>query len=135
MVLSYLYQNSNTGCVFNYTDSFWVMDTVKTALGRIDGICKEVKLWDAATAFKSTGAGVWYSPTSGLVIDSMGKINPRNSNSGSYSVYKHSRNSQGCDYQSEGQISIAPAVLGISGSLSVTGGKVPLLVNFLLEQK
>jgi hypothetical protein len=116
--------------VFNHADSFWVTDTVKTALGRIDGICKETKLWDAPVAFKSSSAGVWYSPTSGLAIDSMGRISPKNSNSGSYSVYKHSRNSQGCDYQSEGQISIAPAVLSISGTLSITSGKVPLLVNF-----
>jgi hypothetical protein len=116
--------------VFNHADSFWVTDTVKTALGRIDGICKETKLWDAPVAFKSTSAGVWYSPTSGLAIDSMGRISPKNSNSGSYSVYKHSRNSQGCDYQSEGQISIAPAVLSISGTLSATSGKVPLKVNF-----
>jgi hypothetical protein len=130
VILNYFYQNSNTGCVFNHADSFWVTDTVKTALGRIDGICKETKLWDAPVAFKSSSAGVWYSPTSGLAIDSMGRISPKNSNSGSYSVYKHSRNSQGCDYQSEGQISIAPAVLSISGTLSITSGKVPLLVNF-----
>jgi hypothetical protein len=130
VILNYFYQNSNTGCVFNHADSFWVTDTVKTALGRIDGICKETKLWDAPVAFKSSSAGVWYSPTSGLAIDSMGRISPKNSNSGSYSVYKHSRNSQGCDYQSEGQISIAPAVLSISGTLSATSGKVPLKVNF-----
>jgi hypothetical protein len=60
----------------------------------------------------------------------MGRISPKNSNSGSYSVYKHSRNSQGCDYQSEGQISIAPAVLSISGTLSATVGKPPLKVDF-----
>jgi PKD repeat protein len=45
-------------------------------------------------------------------------------------VNKHYTNSQGCDYQSEGQITIAPAVLSISGTLSITSGKVPLLVNF-----
>jgi hypothetical protein len=45
-------------------------------------------------------------------------------------VNKHYTNSQGCDYQSEGQISIAPAVLSISGTLSATSGKVPLKVNF-----
>jgi hypothetical protein len=130
LVLNYLYQNSKTGCVFNHADSFWVTDTLKTTLGRIDGICKETKFWDAPVAFKSSSAGVWYSPTSGLAIDSMGRISPKNSNSGSYSVYKHSRNSQGCDYLDEGQISIAPAVLSISGTLSITSGKVPLLVNF-----
>jgi len=43
---------------------------------------------------------------------------------------KQYTNSQGCDYQSEGQISIAPGVLSISGTLSATSGKVPLKVNF-----
>ena len=130
LVLNYLYQNIKTGCTFNYADSFLVTDTVKTTLGRIDGICKETKLWDAPVAFKSSSAGVWYSPTSGLAIDSMGRINPRNSSAGTFKVNKHSKNAAGCDYQSEGQISIAPAVLSISGTLSITSGKVPLLVNF-----
>jgi hypothetical protein len=130
VILNYFYQNSNTGCAFNHADSFWVTDTLKTTLGRIDGICKEAKLWDAPVAFKSSSAGVWYSPTSGLAIDSMGRINPRNSSAGTFKVNKHSKNAAGCDYQSEGQISIAPAVLGISGTLSITSGKVPLLVNF-----
>jgi hypothetical protein len=107
-----------------------VTDTVKTALGRIDGICKETKLWDAPKEFKSASSGFWYSPTSGLAIDSMGRINPRNSSAGTFKVNKHSKNAAGCDYQSEGQISIAPAVLSISGTLSITSGKVPLLVNF-----
>jgi hypothetical protein len=130
LVLNYLYQNIKTGCTFNYADSFLVTDTVKTTLGRIDGICKETKLWDAPVAFKSSSTSVWYSPTSGLAIDSMGRINPRNSSAGTFKVNKHSKNAAGCDYQSEGQISIAPAVLSISGSLSITSGKVPLLVNF-----
>jgi hypothetical protein len=130
LVLNYLYQNIKTGCAFNHVDSFWVTDTVKTALGRIDGICKETKLWDAPVAFKSSSAGVWYSPTSGLAIDSMGRINPRNSSAGTFKVNKHSKNAAGCDYQSEGQISISTAVLNLSGSLSITSGKVPLLVNF-----
>jgi hypothetical protein len=130
LVLNYLYQNIKTGCAFNYADSFWVSDTVKTNLGSVSSICKEVKLWDAPVAFKSSSAGVWYSPTSGLAIDSMGRINPRNSSAGTFKVNKHSKNAAGCDYQSEGQISIAPAVLSISGTLSVTSGKVPLLVNF-----
>jgi len=130
LVLNYLYQNIKTGCAFNHADSFWVTDTVKTALGRIDGICKETKLWDAPVAFKSSSAGVWHSPTSGLAIDSMGRINPRNSSAGTFKVNKHYTNSQGCDYLDEGQISIAPAVLSISGTLSITSGKVPLLVNF-----
>jgi len=60
----------------------------------------------------------------------MGRITPRNSSAGTFKVNKHYTNSQGCDYQSEGQISIAPAVLSISGTLSTTSGKVPLLVNF-----
>jgi hypothetical protein len=130
VTLNYFYQNSNTGCVLNHTDSFWVSDTLKTALGRIDGICKETKLWDAPKEFKSASAGVWYSPTAGLAIDSMGRINPRNSSAGTFKVNKHYTNSQGCDYQSEGEISIAPAVLSISGTLSATSGKVPLMVNF-----
>ncbi len=130
LVLNYLYQNSKTGCAFNYVDSFWVSDTVKADLGSVDGICKEAKLWDAPVAFKSTSAGVWYSPTSGLAIDSMGRINPRNSSAGTFTVNKHSKNAAGCDYQSEGKISIATAVLNLSGSLSVTSGKVPLFVNF-----
>jgi hypothetical protein len=130
LVLNYLYQNSKTGCVFNHADSFWVSDTVKINLGSVSSICKEVKLWDAPVAFKSSSAGVWYSPTSGLAIDSMGRITPRNSSAGTFKVNKHYTNSQGCDYQSEGQISIATAVLNLSGSLSVTSGKVPLLVNF-----
>jgi hypothetical protein len=128
--LTYVYDNTATKCLYAQTDSFWVTDTVKTALGRIDGICKETKLWDAPVAFKSSSAGVWYSPTSGLAIDSMGRINPRNSSAGTFKVNKHSKNAAGCDYQSEGQISIAPAVLSISGTLSITSGKVPLLVNF-----
>jgi hypothetical protein len=128
--LTYVYDNTATKCLYAQTDSFWVTDTVKTALGRIDGICKETKLWDAPVAFKSSSAGVWYSPTSGLAIDSMGRINPRNSSAGTFRVNKHSKNAAGCDYQSEGQISIAPAVLSISGTLSITSGKVPLLVNF-----
>jgi hypothetical protein len=128
--LTYVYDNTATKCLYAQTDSFWVTDTVKTALGRIDGICKETKLWDAPVAFKSSSAGVWYSPTSGLAIDSMGRINPRNSSAGTFKVNKHSKNAAGCDYQDEGQISIAPAVLSISGTLSITSGKVPLLVNF-----
>ncbi|NBX87610.1 MAG: T9SS C-terminal target domain-containing protein, partial [Bacteroidetes bacterium] len=130
LFLNYAYYNRNTGCTFYYADSFWVTDTVKTNLGSVNSICKETKLWDAPTSFKSTGAGVWYTPNTGLAIDSTGKINPRNSNSGSYSVYKHSKNSQGCDYQSEGQITIAPAVLNLSGMMSQTVGKPPLKVNF-----
>ena len=130
VILNYFYQNSNTGCVLNHTDSFWVTDTLKTTLSRIDGICKETKLWDAPKEFKSASAGVWYSPTAGLAIDSMGRITPRNSSAGTFNVNKHFTNSQGCDYQSEGQISIAPAVLNISGTLSATSGKVPLKVNF-----
>ena len=130
VILNYFYQNSNTGCAFNHADSFWVTDTLKTTLSRIDGICKETKLWDAPKEFKSASAGVWYSPTAGLAIDSMGRITPRNSSAGTFKVNKHYKNSQGCDYQSEGQISIAPAVLSISGTLSATSGKVPLKVNF-----
>ena len=99
-------------------------------MGRIDGICKETKLWNAPKEFKSASAGVWYSPTGGLAIDSMGRINPRNSSAGTFKVNKHSKNALGCDYQSEGQISIAPAVLSISGTLSASAGKVPLIVNF-----
>ena len=128
--LTYIYDNTTTKCLYGRSDSFWVTDTVKTALGRIDGICKEAKLWDASTSFKSVGPGIWYSNGSGLAIDSAGKINPRTSSSGSYPIYKHYKTSQGCDYQSEGQISIAPAVLSISGTLSATVGKPPLTVNF-----
>jgi hypothetical protein len=130
VILNYFYQNSNTGCVLNHADSFWVTDTLKTDLGSVNAICKETKLWDAPKEFKSASAGVWYSPTAGLAIDSMGRINPRNSSAGTFKVNKHYTNSQGCDYQSEGQISIAPAVLSISGTLSATSGKVPLKVNF-----
>jgi hypothetical protein len=130
VILNYFYQNSNTACAFNHTDSFWVSDTLKTTLGRIDGICKELKLWNAPSEFKSASAGIWYSPTGGLAIDSMGRINPRNSSAGTFKVNKHSKNALGCDYQSEGQISIAPTVLSISGTLSATSGKVPLIVNF-----
>jgi hypothetical protein len=130
VILNYFYQNSNTGCAFNHADSFWVTDTLKTTLGRIDGICKETKLWDAPKEFKSASSGVWYSTASGLAIDSMGRISPRNSSAGTFKVNKYYKNSQGCDYQSEGQITIAPAVLSISGTLSATSGKVPLLVNF-----
>jgi len=128
--LTYIYDNTATKCLYGRTDSFWVTDTVKTALGSVNGICKETKFWDAPTSFKSSGAGVWYTPNIGLAIDTTGKINPRNSNSGSYSVYKYSSNSQGCDYQSEGQITIAPAVLNLSGMMSQTVGKPPLKVNF-----
>jgi hypothetical protein len=130
VILNYFYQNSNTGCAFNHGDSFWVTDTVKTNLGSVIGICKETKLWEADKEFKSSSAGVWHSTASGLVIDSMGRINPRNSVAGTFKVNKHYTNSLGCDYQSEGQISIAPAVLNISGTLSATSGKVPLKVNF-----
>ena len=128
--LTYIYENAATKCLYIRSDSFWVTDTIKTNLGRIDGICKETKLWDAPKEFKSTSAGVWYSPTSGLAIDSTGRINPRNSSAGTFTVNKHSKNASGCDYQSEGQISIAPAVLSISGTLSASAGKVPLIVNF-----
>jgi hypothetical protein len=128
--LTYIYDNTATKCLYGRTDSFWVTDTVKTALGSVNGICKEAKLWDADKEFKSSGVGTWYSPYTGLALDTTGKINPRNSNSGSYSVYKYSRNSQGCDYQSEGQITIAPAVLNLSGMMSQTLGKPPLKVNF-----
>jgi hypothetical protein len=130
VILNYFYQNSNTGCVLNHADSFWVTDTLKTDLGSVNAICKETKLWDADKEFKTSSAGVWYSPTAGLAIDSMGRINPRNSSAGTFKVNKHFTNSQGCDYQSEGQISIAPAVLSINGKLSATSGKVPLKVNF-----
>ena len=128
--LTYVYDNTATKCLYAQTDSFWVTDTVKTALGSVNGICKEAKLWDADKEFKSSGVGTWYSPYTGLALDTTGKINPRNSNSGSYSVYEYSRNSQGCDYQSEGQITIAPAVLNLSGMMSQTVGKPPLKVNF-----
>ena len=130
VILNYFYQNSNTGCVLNHADSFWVTDTLKTDLGSVNAICKETKLWDADKEFKTSSAGVWYSPTAGLAIDSMGRINPRNSSAGTFKLNKQYTNSQGCDYQSEGQISIAPAVLNISGRLSATSGKVPLKVNF-----
>ncbi len=130
VILNYFYQNSNTGCVLNHADSFWVTDTLKTALGSVTDICKETKLWDADKEFKTSSAGVWYSPTAGLAIDSMGRINPQNSGAGKFKVKKHSINASGCDYQSEGQISIAPAVLSISGTLSATACKVPLIVNF-----
>jgi len=128
--LTYIYDNTATKCLYGRTDSFWVTDTVKTNLGIVNGICKETKLWDAPVAFKSSSAGVWYSPTGGLAIDSMGRINPRNSSAGTFKVNKHYKNASGCDYQSEGQISIAPAVLSISGTLSASAGKVPLIVNF-----
>ena len=128
--LTYVYDNTATKCLYGRTDSFWVTDTVKTNLGIVNGICKETKLWDAPVAFKSSSAGVWYSPTGGLAIDSMGRINPRNSSAGTFKVNKHYKNASGCDYQSEGQISIAPAVLSISGTLSASAGKVPLIVNF-----
>jgi hypothetical protein len=128
--LTYIYDNTATKCLYGRTDSFWVTDTVKTNLGSVNGICKEAKLWDADKEFKTTGVGTWYSPYTGLALDTTGKINPRNSNSGSYSVYKYSSNSQGCDYQSEGQITIAPAVLNLSGMMSQTLGKPPLKVNF-----
>ena len=130
VILNYFYQNSNTGCVLNHADSFWVTDTLKTALGSVTDICKETKLWDADKEFKTSSAGVWYSPTAGLAIDSMGRINPQNSGAGKFKVKKHSINASGCDDQSEGQISIAPAVLSISGTLSASSGKVPLIVNF-----
>jgi len=128
--LTYIYENAATKCLYIRSDSFWVTDTVKTNLGRFDGICKELKLWNAPKEFKSASAGVWYSPTGGLAIDSMGRINPRNSSAGTFKVNKHSKNALGCDYQSEGQISIAPTVLSISGTLSASAGKVPLIVNF-----
>jgi hypothetical protein len=128
--LTYVYDNTATKCLYAQTDSFWVTDTVKTALGRIDGICKETKLWDAPSAFKLTGPGIWYNNGSGLTIDSTGKINPRNSSAGTYTVNKYFKNTSGCDYQSEGQITIAPAVLNLSGMMSQTVGKPPLKVNF-----
>ena len=128
--LTYIYENASTKCLYIRSDSFGVTDTVKTALGSVNGICKETKLWDAPVAFKSSSAGVWYSPNGGLAIDSMGRINPRNSSAGTFKVNKYYKNALGCDYQSEGQISIAPAVLSISGTLSASAGKVPLTVNF-----
>lgn len=76
VILNYFYQNSNTGCALNHTDSFWVTDTVKMVLASVTDICKETKLWDAPKEFKSASAGVWYSPTAGLAIDSMGRITP-----------------------------------------------------------
>jgi hypothetical protein len=128
--LTYIYDNTATKCLYGRTDSFWVTDTVKTALGSVNGICKETKLWDAPIAFKSTGPGIWYNNGSGLTIDSTGKISPRKSSSGTYTVNKYFKNASGCDYQSEGQITIAPAVLNLSGMMSQTVGKPPLKVNF-----
>jgi hypothetical protein len=128
--LTYIYDNTATKCLYGRTDSFWVTDTVKTALGRVNGICKETKFWDAPIAFKLTGPGIWYNNGSGLTIDSTGKISPRNSSAGTYTVNKYFKNTSGCDYQSEGQITIAPAVLNLSGMMSQTVGKPPLKVNF-----
>jgi hypothetical protein len=128
--LTYIYDNTATKCLYGRTDSFWVTDTVKTALGSVNGICKEAKLWDAPIAFKLTGPGIWYNNGSGLTIDSTGKISPRNSSAGTYTVNKYFKNTSGCDYQSEGQITIAPAVLNLSGMMSQTVGKPPLKVNF-----
>ena len=128
--LTYIYDNTATKCVYGRTDSFWVTDTVKTALGSVNGICKETKLWDAPTTFKTTGPGIWYNNGSGLTIDTAGKISPRKSSAGTYTVNKYYRNTSGCDYQSEGQITIAPAVLNLSGMMSQTVGKPPLKVNF-----
>lgn len=128
--LTYIYENASTKCLYIRSDSFGVTDTVKTNLGSVNGICKETKLWDAPSAFKSTGPGIWYNNGSGLAIDSTGKISPRKSSAGTYTVNKYFKNASGCDYQSEGQISIAPAVLSISGTLSTSAGKVPLIVNF-----
>ncbi len=128
--LTYIYDNTATKCLYGRTDSFWVSDTVKTNLGSVNGICKETKLWDAPIAFKSTGPGIWYNNGSGLTIDSTGKISPRKSSAGTYTVNKYFKNTSGCDYQSEGQITIAPAVLNLSGMMSQTVGKPPLKVNF-----
>ena len=127
---TYQYNNPDSKCNFVRSDSFWVTDTIKSVLGGVDVICKETKHWNAPTAFGLMGTGVWYSPNSALAIDSTGWIHPSNSNSGNFKVYRHSKNSQGCDYQSEGVITIAPKVLNISGTLSATFGKPPLLVNF-----
>jgi len=128
--LTYIYDNTATKCLYGRTDSFWVTDTVKTNLGSVNGICKETKFWDAPIAFKLTGPGIWYNNGSGLTIDSTGKISPRNSSAGTYTVNKYFKNTSGCDYQSEGQITIAPAVLNLSGMMSQTLGKPPLKVNF-----
>jgi hypothetical protein len=128
--LTYIYENASTKCLYIRSDSFGVTDTVKTNLGSVNGICMETKLWDAPIAFKSTGPGIWYNNGSGLTIDSTGKISPRKSSSGTYTVNKYFKNASGCDYQSEGQITIAPAVLNLSGMMSQTVGKPPLKVNF-----
>ena len=128
--LTYIYENASTKCLYIRSDSFGVTDTVKTNLGSVNGICKETKLWDAPSAFKSTGPGIWYNNGSGLTIDSTGKISPRKSSAGTYTVNKYFKNASGCDYQSEGQITIAPAVLNLSGMMSQTVGKPPLKVNF-----
>ena len=128
--LTYIYENASTKCLYIRSDSFGVTDTVKTNLGMVNGICKETKLWDAPTTFKSTGPGIWYNNGSGLTIDSTGKISPRKSSAGTYTVNKYYKNASGCDYQSEGQITIAPAVLNLSGMMSQTVGKPPLKVNF-----
>ncbi|GDX50596.1 hypothetical protein LBMAG26_14550 [Bacteroidota bacterium] len=130
--LTYIYENASTKCLYIRSDSFWVTDTVKTNLGSVNGICKETKLWDAPSAFKSTGPGIWYNngSGSGLTIDSTGKISPRKSSAGTYTVNKYFKNASGCDYQSEGQITIAPAVLNLSGMMSQTVGKPSLKVNF-----
>ncbi len=128
--LTYIYDNTATKCLYGRTDSFWVTDTVKTNLGIVNGICKETKLWDAPTTFKTTGPGIWYNNGSGLTIDTSGKISPRKSSAGTYTVNKYFKNTSGCDYQSEGQITIAPAVLNLSGMMSQTVGKPPLKVNF-----
>jgi hypothetical protein len=128
--LTYIYENASTKCLYIRSDSFGVTDTVKTNLGSVNGICKETKLWDAPTTFKTTGPGIWYNNGSGLTIDTSGKISPRKSSSGTYTVNKHFKNASGCDYQSEGQITIAPAVLNLSGMMSQTVGKPPLKVNF-----
>ncbi len=128
--LTYIYENASTKCLYIRSDSFGVTDTVKTNLGSVNGICKETKLWDAPSAFKSTGPGIWYNNGSGLAIDSTGKISPRKSSAGTYTVNKYFKNASGCDYQSEGQITIAPAVLNLSGMMSQTVGKPSLKVNF-----
>jgi hypothetical protein len=128
--LTYIYENASTKCLYIRSDSFGVTDTVKTNLGSVNGICKETKLWDAPTTFKTTGPGIWYNNGSGLTIDSAGKISPRKSSAGTYTVNKYFKNTAGCDYQSEGQITIAPAVLNLSGMMSQTVGKPPLKVNF-----
>jgi hypothetical protein len=131
--IEYVYVNPLTQCNFIRIDSILVTDSLYKKLPEIDPICKEINVWNASTffgLFVAKDSGFWeYNPV-GLIMDTLGLVQPRQSESGTYHVYRHRMNAQGCNEKYTGKITIRPAAIDLSAKTNIIGEKPPLLVAF-----